>query len=596
MDRTSKGNLHFSKKEHPRRFIHLRTKLAAVFFSIMVVASMLIVLLVYNGGSQTIKASVTDTYLHGLQNAVALIDETLTNIESSMYPMIRDGMTSTRLRGYGDASDYERYMTDLYYLNFLKNIVLQNTYVESAYLYYPAEERLIGTGLSHTYTRWELENSGWLDRLSGLSSHIGGWGVCTPVDDGGREVVANVKWIRGSGDSRYGALIVNVSPELWSTVPARSSGGTDFSCICQDGAGNTILDDAAPGAGFQQDMAEKTAELAGTAGSFAYGEYMISYVESSYSGWSYFGVARSADLLRDLQSFRSVIVAAIALIIGFTTIVLIVITSHIMHPINVLNGAMQKVGAGDFFCNISEQRNDDFGMLYEGFNSMVVNLDASVKTIYRQKMEKKDLSMQILRSQLNAHFLYNTLDTIHWIAKINHDEVASELIMHLADYYRRTLNQGKDTMTIEDAVALANSYLAIWRIESDSAVRFRTEIPDGMMQHKILKSIIQPLLENSLQHGQGTRAEADFTITLSCTENPDHTMTVRIHDNGQGMPPQRLAEIRESLNGEIRLDGSFALKNIQAQIRTFYGSGYGLDVDSVDGAYTAVTITVPISE
>ena len=73
-------------------------------------------------------------------------------------------------------------------------------------------------------------------------------------------------------------------------------------------------------------------------------------------------------------------------------------------------------------------------------------------------------------------------------------------------------------------------------------------------------------------------------------------MTVRIHDNGQGMPPQRLAEIRESLNGEVRLDGSFALKNIQAQIRTFYGSGYGLDVDSVDGAYTAVTITVPISE
>lgn len=162
MDRTSKGNLHFSKKEHPRRFIHLRTKLAAVFFSIMVVASMLIVLLVYNGGSQTIKASVTDTYLHGLQNAVALIDETLTNIESSMYPMIRDGMTSTRLRGYGDASDYERYMTDLYYLNFLKNIVLQNTYVESAYLYYPAEERLIGTGLSHTYTRWSWRTPvGW---------------------------------------------------------------------------------------------------------------------------------------------------------------------------------------------------------------------------------------------------------------------------------------------------------------------------------------------------------------------------------------------------------------------------------------------------
>ena len=596
MDRYSKGNLHFSKKEHPRRFIHLRTKLAAIFLSIMVVSSMLIVLLVYNGGSKTIKASVTDAYLHGLQNAVALIDETLTGIESSTYPVIRDAMTSARLRSYGTASGYERYMTDLHYLNYLKNIVLQNAYVESAYLFYPATGTLIGTGLSHTYTWNELKDSGWLDRLFGLSSDIGGWGVCTPVEDVTRETVANVKWIQGSGGISYAALIVNVSPALWSTVPARSSSGTDFSCICQDSAGNTILDDAAPGEGFQQDIEARISTLSASSGSFAYGEYMISYVESSYSDWRYFGVARSADLLRDLKNFRSVIVASILLIIGFTTAILVFITSHIMHPINVLNGAMQQVGKGDFTCNISEQRNDDFGMLYEGFNSMVVNLDASVKTIYRQKMEKKDLSMQILRSQLNAHFLYNTLDTIHWIAKINRDEVASELIMHLADYYRRTLNQGKDTITIEDAVALANSYLAIWRIESDSAVLFRTEIPDSMMQEKILKSIIQPLLENSLQHGQGTRAGGDFTITLSCSENPDHTMTVRIHDNGRGMPAQRLAEIRDSLNGEVKLDGSFALKNIQAQIRTFYGSGYGLEVDSVDGAYTAVTITVPISE
>lgn len=596
MDKSSKNSSQIQKNAHGRVFIHLRTKLIVIFSSIMVVVSLLIVLLVYKVGGQTIKASATNTYMHGLKYSVDIIDETLSNIEALMYPVMMDSSTTTRLRSYSSASDYDKYTTDSYFLNHLKNIVLQNKYIDSAYILYAQGETLVGTGLSHTYTREELERAGWLERIYSLKSDMGCWTITSPIDAPEHQTVTNIKWILGSENSKYAALIVNVSTELWSAVSERNS-GTAFSCICRDGVGSIMSADNTLSEEYQRALIEQAAALGTPEGSFAYGEYMIGCMLSPQSGWLYIGAARSADLLHDLGEFRSVIIFAISLIIIFTTFLLVIITSHIMHPINVLSSAMKQVGRGDFRCHISEERNDDFATLYDGFNSMVVNLDTSVKTIYKQQMEKKDLSMQILRSQLNAHFLYNTLDSIHWIAKMNNADTASELIMHLADYYRKTLNHGKDTITLRDAVALANSYLEICRIESDSPLIFKTDIPESTLSRRILKSTIQPLLENSVQHGQTDPTRGDFVMTLSVRENTElGTMTVRLNDNGRGIPAARLAELKASLNEEVKLEGGFALKNINAQIKTYYGVEYGLDVESVDGEYTTCIITVPITD
>ena len=574
------------------RVVRLGTKLALVFFSLIVVIGFCVFAGIYLRGRTIIEDNATSAYLIGLQYSVKVKDKALSGVENSTFPMLIDSQIKGYLSGYSDATQYEKYCANQYFLSNLKKIVLQNNYIDSAYIFNVSQGTIAGTNLSHTYSPEELEKAGWSDILYNQDNYsLGHWVVTPALNEEGEILVSNFKRILDQNNRLLGIVAVNMRPEFWTDFSDVERGG-GFEVVSLDYSGTAINS----GVGTDTEYIPVLPENPESDSYYTDGEYTIAFVRSEYSGWCYLGVARTADMLDSLASFRSTALAATVAIVLAGSIALLLLTAHLMHPVNMLKNSMELVGTGDFSHFITERRNDDFQILYNGYNSMVENLETTVQTVYRQQLEKKDLSMQILRSQIDAHFLYNTLDTVHWISELHDDAEVSSIVMHLAGYYRIMLNQGRDLLTLRDSVQLVDNYLDIWRIKNDSSIIFVQEIPEEYLDAFVLKNIFQPLIENSIQHGM-TGISAPLTLKLSCVPHPeDGILCLIMEDNGNGMPPERLDSVRRKLNGEESrdLEGSFALNNINSQLKTYYGEEYGLEIDSVPGEYTRVIMNVPI--
>jgi len=581
-------------KTKNRPIIHLRTKLLVIFGVLTLFITLLLVQGVYRTGREIIKDNAASAYLTGLQYSVQVLDKSLSGVEYATFPLLMDARAKNFLQTHAADSPYRRYSADQYLLDKLKDIIIQNDDVDSAYLYYTGDGCLIGTDLSHTYLREELDRLGWGGLFDSQENvRLGQWVTTPSLADPGGKLVSNFKWIRGSNGKVLGVVVVNIRPEFWDKVV--SSTGGDFTVLSVDSAGRLLSRKDLPA-----DFPLRLDELADreSDGYFDVGPYTVSYARSGYNGWCYLGVSHTADMLGQLQDFQLQVMPAIAAIVAVTMLTMALVTAHIMHPVNVLKNAMVRTGKGDLSVKIQEERSDDFQILYQGFNSMVDNLDQTVQTVYLQKLEQKDMSMRILRSQINAHFLYNTLDTIRWIAVLHKEPEVSELVTHLANYYRVALNQGRDLQPISDCLSLIDSYLKICEAKNDQKITFRTQVPEEALSICVLKNIFQPLVENSIQHGTGEGLDRPLTILFRC--RPDWgggTLAVTLEDDGLGIQPGRLEQLQTALRqGEAAREHGFALWNIDNQIKTYYGERYGLWIDSVAGSFTRVEMTMPIKD
>jgi two-component system sensor histidine kinase YesM len=220
------------------------------------------------------------------------------------------------------------------------------------------------------------------------------------------------------------------------------------------------------------------------------------------------------------------------------------------------------------------------------------NLKAMMERSWQDELAKRDIQLKMMGYQINAHFLYNTLDTIHWIASMNKVPRISSLVASLVSYFRITLSEGKDVITVKKVIELAKNYLDIYTIKSDYHVDFRVDIDPSLHEYRTLKYIFQPLLENALNHGIEKKA-ADGELVLGCRPHGEDLLFT-ITDTGAGIPEEKLKDIQNALmNSEFGGTGNFALRNINLQIKIFFGSQYGLEIDSVYGEGTAVKVKVP---
>ena len=575
----------------PRRIIHLRTELLLSFTLLTVVITLLLVGGVYRTGREIIRENAASAYLTGLQYSIRVLDRSLAGVEYATFPLLMDTDAKAFLQAHAAAGPYQRYQADQYLLAQLKNITIQSDEVDSAYLYYAGDGSLIGTNLSHTYRQEELRQLGWEELLASRENiRLGQWLATPSLSAPGETLVSNFKWIQAN-DRVLGVIVVNIKPELWDKV--LGSPDSSFTMLSFDSAGRLLSQKDLP-----PDLPWPPEDLTGrdTDGYFDQGPYTLSCVRSEYSGWYYLRVSRTDHMLGQLRAFRVRVLPAIAAVAAATLLTMALVTAHVMHPVNVLKNAMARMGEGDLSVRIQEERRDDFQILYRGFNSMADNLDRTVQTVYLQKLEQKDMSMRILRSQINAHFLYNTLDTIRWIAVLHQEPEVSRLVTHLANYYRVALTQGRDLPPLSVGLSLIDRYLKIWEAKNDQRILFRAQLPPEAQGLCILKNILQPLVENSIQHGlDGSRP-----LTILFTAQPDWeagTLTVTLRDDGKGIPPRRLARLRQQLaGGEGAGDQGFALWNINDQLKTYYGEGYGLWLESVEDSFTSVRITMPIRE
>lgn len=294
-----------------------------------------------------------------------------------------------------------------------------------------------------------------------------------------------------------------------------------------------------------------------------------------------------------------IIVICVVCIVGFVMFAYL-ISRYMVRPLEHLSHKMS-TQTGHHLIQSTRylNRTDEIGTLYNEYNAMVESLNTAVKQDYQDKLVILDAQMKSLEARINSHFLFNTLEAINSIAELEDNETIASMSLALGNMFRYTLKTQSEIVTIQDEIGHVQDYVSIQQIRFDDRFQLKLEIPPEYLCHRVLKLILQPLVENALYHGLNYCTAGD-TITIRIRPEAD-LLLIDVHDNGQGMSEETLAELQKSLREEAsftelghRSKQSIGLKNIHSRIELYYGKGYGLTVTSRLHEWTNVQIRLPI--
>lgn len=270
------------------------------------------------------------------------------------------------------------------------------------------------------------------------------------------------------------------------------------------------------------------------------------------------------------------------------------IMKGITSPINKLCQVTKKAGGGDFSVRAEEEGTEELTELTRGFNQMVWQLDQLVEDIKSEQKNLRATELKLLQAQINPHFLYNTLDTIVWLAEAGEKEQVVMMVTALSDFFRTTLSKGQDFITIKEEEAHIRSYLKIQKFRYRDILDYDIDIPEELNIYFVLKMTLQPLVENALYHGIKNKRGFGHIHVSGRRENERIILTVE--DDGKGMDPEELERVRSLISGTMPSPGrpsGFGLYNVNERLRLNYGEDYGLKIDSRAGEGTRVEAVIP---
>lgn len=278
--------------------------------------------------------------------------------------------------------------------------------------------------------------------------------------------------------------------------------------------------------------------------------------------------------------------------LGLCFIVSLVLSRGISQPISQLDYAMKKVRDGDLTIQIHTNRNDELGRLSNSFNRMTCEIRDHLETAVQKQKDLNETTLQLYQTQLNPHFLYNTLDTIKWSAKINQDRDIPVLAENLAHILRRSISSAP-FITLYDELETIGYYIEIQKIRFSGRFLYEKEIPCQLEECLVPKMLLQPLVENAILHGLDGCEHGYICIYAKICEDElqKETLQVAVTDDGCGMDANMIAWVN-SPNPQKHI-GHLGLYNIIRILKLYYGEEYGLHAALNPEGGTTITISLP---
>ena len=319
--------------------------------------------------------------------------------------------------------------------------------------------------------------------------------------------------------------------------------------------------------------------------------YSVVKKESSVTGWTVYVYEPRKLVLRSANSMITMIVVAFVVAVAGAAAASIFTTGFITRRINKLKNRMAKVENGDFDAVINTQDKDEIGDLIHSFNSMTTQIKNLITQVYEGRISQKESEMRALRAQINPHFLYNSLSLINWKAIEYEQEDISEITLALSNYYRTSLNKGKNILSFEQELSNMQSYLKIQQIMHDNSFDVVINVSEEVMPCESLNLILQPLVENAIDHGIDLLTDRKGIITVEARMQTDEEgkklVCVTVSDNGVGMD-------KETAQNFLTVQSKgYGARNVNDRIRLYYGESYHLEVQSIPDEGTTITIKFP---
>lgn len=320
-------------------------------------------------------------------------------------------------------------------------------------------------------------------------------------------------------------------------------------------------------------------------------ERLYTISRSEKTGWTVVGCVYVEELLAESNKAQSVYVITAILLVSVSLFLSSVISKKITRPLQRLRSAMAKVQEGDFKeVGIEVETENEIGSLTSSFNVMTERIQELMKENVREQEEKRKSELKALQSQINPHFLYNTLDSIIWMAEGKKNEEVVLMTASLARLLRQSISNEDEVVSIWQEIEYVKSYLTIQKMRYKDKLEFEIEVDPSIRYINIIKLVLQPLVENAIYHG--LKYKESKGLLKVCGYEKGENAVIEIIDNGVGMPKETLEHIFERHKVNYHSNG-VGVYNVQQRLQLYYGKEYGITYESEQGKGTTVTIIIP---
>lgn len=323
-------------------------------------------------------------------------------------------------------------------------------------------------------------------------------------------------------------------------------------------------------------------------------EHMVIYDTSDTHGFKLINVVPVSALTGESASIRNftIFIVIFGVLISYCTAFLL--SDYITRPLHKLRRLMRQVEKGDLEVTFDSKYRDEVGHLGGSFNRMLQRIKELINQVYEKQLKVQEAEIKAIHAQFTPHFLYNALDSINWMARIHRIEVISSIAVSLGSLLRFSIRRGNTVIPIREDMQQIRNYLTIQEIRYRDKITISVEIDEGILDLCIPKLLIQPLVENAINHGLEMKA-GQGNLLISGRLAGERVQFV-VEDNGLGIAPDKLQRILrgEYVSGEETSTTGIGLHNLLRRLELHFGHAYVLHIDSLPGQGTKVSLSIPI--
>lgn len=302
----------------------------------------------------------------------------------------------------------------------------------------------------------------------------------------------------------------------------------------------------------------------------------------------------------EMGHFRLLFIIVMTCAILLLSIFSILMAIDIIKPINRLVHSIKKVEEENVHHEVIVDREDELGYLSKCFNEMSKEIDNLLNRVYKEELTRREAELKALQAQINPHFLFNTLESINWMAQLNNVPEIRDMVTSLGALIEASIGKGSPMVPLSKELKYIDSYLLIMKNRYGERLSYESNIDTSLLGQEVPKLILQPLVENAIYHGIDKMRKGGTIKLTICKKEQD--IYIEIMDNGKGMLPEEVSDLnqkfKEDCDDYILGDNrkSIGLANVNGRVKLFFGMKYGLQVESEYEVYTKMKLYIPIRD
>lgn len=542
-----------------------------------------------------------DAQMENMENVLKSLEEMQEDMKNDS--IIFEFANRTRIMEQTEKQEYCRriFQQLKYYQDRISAIRLTNQ-VHSAYVYIPGQRMLFASDQTYfeDFTLWDVDFLKQYDQKG--TEMLNDWIPTVPVNyetinytrswNKYDKLLSYCDVLRNDSNHVIAIFVLNLKSSFLDIYCNKMKNGEDRDVVVCDRTGKVFFAAGEELSFYQDSYPDDSIKCLGKSEKIKEDDKLVVSKKSTHTQWFFVTFTSKKMLLQDIIILREFMYKMVFVSGLIASIIAIILGKNIYKPLKKLISCMREVRNGNLKIRIKEECKNEYSEVYCGFNQMLDELNNTMDNLETEKILNKEAKIRLIQEQINPHFLYNTLDTIFSMAKINGENIIAKMVFSLSRFFRINLSNGKDIVTLREAINLTENYLTIQQIRFPNKFECHNNIPEELMAYMVPKFLLQPFVENSVIHGL-ERCSGQGQLYIEGIETKG-ILKFTIKDNGLGIPEEELIDIQKELSeNTLGTKRHFAIANISSLIKLKYGKEYGIKIYSEWKSGTVVEIKIP---